>query len=118
MVNLSASSITSGLLIDSERIYTEVTNSILEAHGKGPLPVEIKAQLMGTTSRKSETNLRTTRTTCITLGVVANVGIEGITSLGGNRYDTPRVIRKVKRTSGTPPTTNDGLNVGKALANS
>ena len=36
-----------GLLIDSERIYTEVTNKFLALHGKGPLPAEIKAQLMG-----------------------------------------------------------------------
>lgn len=36
-----------GLLIDSERIYTEVTNKFLASHGKGPLPAEVKAQLMG-----------------------------------------------------------------------
>lgn len=36
-----------GLLIDSERIYTEATNTFLASHGKGPLPTEIKAQLMG-----------------------------------------------------------------------
>ena len=36
-----------GLLIDSERIYTEVTNRWLASYGKGPLPAEIKAQLMG-----------------------------------------------------------------------
>ena len=39
-----------GLLIDSERIYTEVTNTFLASHGKGPLPAEIKAQLMGNNS--------------------------------------------------------------------
>jgi len=37
-----------GLLIDSERIYTEVTNIFLAQHGKGPLPLDIKVQLMGT----------------------------------------------------------------------
>jgi len=36
-----------GLLIDSERIYTEVTNRWLATYGKGPLPADIKAQLMG-----------------------------------------------------------------------
>jgi beta-phosphoglucomutase-like phosphatase (HAD superfamily) len=36
-----------GLLIDSERIYTAVTNEILAEHGKGPLPMEIKLQMMG-----------------------------------------------------------------------
>jgi beta-phosphoglucomutase-like phosphatase (HAD superfamily) len=36
-----------GLLIDSERIYTEATNVFLASFGKGPLPPEIKAQLMG-----------------------------------------------------------------------
>ena len=36
-----------GLLIDSERVYTEVTNVFLSSYGKGPLPAEIKAQLMG-----------------------------------------------------------------------
>ena len=39
-----------GLLIDSERIYTEATNAFLASHGKGPLPAEIKAQLMGKNS--------------------------------------------------------------------
>jgi beta-phosphoglucomutase-like phosphatase (HAD superfamily) len=39
--------LSSGLLIDSERIYTEVTNRWLASYGKGPLPAEIKAQLMG-----------------------------------------------------------------------
>lgn len=36
-----------GLLIDSERVYTESTNVFLASYGKGPLPLEIKAQLMG-----------------------------------------------------------------------
>lgn len=36
-----------GLLINSEEIYTEVTNQILEEHGKGKLPWEIKIQLQG-----------------------------------------------------------------------
>lgn len=36
-----------GLLINSEDIYTEVTNQILEEHGKGKLPWEIKIQLQG-----------------------------------------------------------------------
>jgi beta-phosphoglucomutase-like phosphatase (HAD superfamily) len=39
-----------GLLIDSERIYTEATNAFLASYGKGPLPAEIKAQLMGNNS--------------------------------------------------------------------
>jgi pseudouridine-5'-monophosphatase len=40
--------LTTGLLIDSERIYTEVTNTILAEHGKGPLTAEVKAKIMGT----------------------------------------------------------------------
>jgi pseudouridine-5'-monophosphatase len=36
-----------GLLIDSEDIYTEVTNTILARHGKPSLPWSIKAQLQG-----------------------------------------------------------------------
>src|ERR1700694_6350854 len=47
MVDLPSSLIT-GLLIDSERIYTQVANTFLASHGTGPLPAEIKAQLMGT----------------------------------------------------------------------
>lgn len=35
-----------GLLIDSERVYTEVANSFLEPYGKGPITAEIKTQLM------------------------------------------------------------------------
>jgi pseudouridine 5'-phosphatase len=41
------SKLRTGLLIDSERIYTEVTNAFLASHGKDPLPAEIKAKLMG-----------------------------------------------------------------------
>ncbi|PYH96622.1 HAD superfamily hydrolase [Aspergillus ellipticus CBS 707.79] len=36
-----------GLLIDSEDIYTTITNTILEEFGKPPLPWSIKAQLQG-----------------------------------------------------------------------
>lgn len=36
-----------GLLINSEEIYTEVTNQVLAEHGKGKLPWEIKVQLQG-----------------------------------------------------------------------
>ncbi len=36
-----------GLLIDSERIYTEVTNEVLHTYGKGSLPWSIKAKLQG-----------------------------------------------------------------------
>ncbi|KAK9474752.1 HAD-like domain-containing protein [Dipodascopsis tothii] len=36
-----------GLLINTEQVYTEVTNTILERHGKGRLPWEIKATLQG-----------------------------------------------------------------------
>ncbi|KAJ4407603.1 hypothetical protein N0V91_003872 [Didymella pomorum] len=36
-----------GLLIDSEDIYTEVTNTILKRYGKPNLPWSIKAQLQG-----------------------------------------------------------------------
>lgn len=36
-----------GLLIDSEDIYTEVTNTILHRYGKPDLPWSIKAQLQG-----------------------------------------------------------------------
>lgn len=36
-----------GLLINSEEIYTEVTNSILADHGKPSLPWHIKADLQG-----------------------------------------------------------------------
>ena len=43
-----------GLLIDSERIYTEVTNNFLALHGKGPLPMEVKVQLMGTERKRRD----------------------------------------------------------------
>lgn len=36
-----------GLLINSEEIYTEVTNQILAEHGKGQLPWEVKIELQG-----------------------------------------------------------------------
>ncbi|MCJ1408250.1 hypothetical protein MMC19_002324 [Ptychographa xylographoides] len=36
-----------GLLIDSEDIYSHVTNTILKAHSRPPLPWHIKAQLQG-----------------------------------------------------------------------
>lgn len=36
-----------GLLINSEDIYTQVTNQILAEHGKGPLPWEVKVELQG-----------------------------------------------------------------------
>jgi pseudouridine-5'-monophosphatase len=36
-----------GLLIDSEEVYSEVTNIILREHGKPDLPWDIKAQLQG-----------------------------------------------------------------------
>lgn len=36
-----------GLLINSEDIYTEVTNEILSEHGKGPLPWSVKIKLQG-----------------------------------------------------------------------
>ncbi|KAK9368717.1 HAD-like domain-containing protein [Lipomyces kononenkoae] len=36
-----------GLLINSEEIYTEVTNSVLKDHGKPMLPWSIKADLQG-----------------------------------------------------------------------
>lgn len=36
-----------GLLIDSEDIYSAITNQILQEHGKPLLPWSIKAQLQG-----------------------------------------------------------------------
>ena len=36
-----------GLLIDSEDIYTKVTNTILREYGKPNLPWNVKAQLQG-----------------------------------------------------------------------
>ncbi|ANB12118.1 hypothetical protein AWJ20_356 [Sugiyamaella lignohabitans] len=36
-----------GLLINSEDIYTEITNEILHEHGKPSLPWEVKVQLQG-----------------------------------------------------------------------
>lgn len=36
-----------GLLINTEDIYTEVTNELLEEHGKGPLSWDVKIQLQG-----------------------------------------------------------------------
>lgn len=36
-----------GLLIDSEDIYTRVTNEVLAEYGKPNLPWNIKAQLQG-----------------------------------------------------------------------
>ncbi|KAF5096805.1 hypothetical protein D0Z00_002651 [Geotrichum galactomycetum] len=36
-----------GLLINSEEIYTQVTNEILAEHGRGELPWEIKIELQG-----------------------------------------------------------------------
>jgi beta-phosphoglucomutase-like phosphatase (HAD superfamily) len=56
MVISLISKLTTGLLIDSERIYTEVTNAFLASHGKDPLPAEIKAQLMGNKSSFKSNN--------------------------------------------------------------
>jgi pseudouridine-5'-monophosphatase len=67
-----------GLLIDSERVYTQVTNSILASYGKGPLPAEIKAQLMGMVLIKP-TNLRTSWATCINILCDIDVGNKGVT---------------------------------------
>ncbi|EPX74733.1 haloacid dehalogenase-like hydrolase [Schizosaccharomyces octosporus yFS286] len=36
-----------GLLVDSETVYTKTTNFMLERYNKGPLPLTIKAQMMG-----------------------------------------------------------------------
>ena len=36
-----------GLLIDSEDVYTLVTNAVLKECGRAPLPWHIKAQLQG-----------------------------------------------------------------------
>lgn len=36
-----------GLLIDSEDVYTEATNTILHEHGKPSLPWSVKARLQG-----------------------------------------------------------------------
>ncbi|EKG19557.1 Haloacid dehalogenase-like hydrolase [Macrophomina phaseolina MS6] len=36
-----------GLLLDTEDIYTDVTNTLLRRHGRPPLPWSIKAQLQG-----------------------------------------------------------------------
>lgn len=36
-----------GLLVDSETIYTKTTNLILDRYGKDPLPISVKAQMMG-----------------------------------------------------------------------
>lgn len=36
-----------GLLINSEEIYTEVTNQILAEHGRENLPWEVKIELQG-----------------------------------------------------------------------
>lgn len=36
-----------GLLINTEDIYTEVTNELLAEHGKGELTWEVKIQLQG-----------------------------------------------------------------------
>ena len=51
-------SLTSGLLIDSERIYTEVTNEFLAQYGKGPMTPEVKVSLMGSACFGQEANLR------------------------------------------------------------
>jgi hypothetical protein len=67
-----------GLLIDSERVYTQVTNSILASYGKGPLPAEIKAQLMGMVLN-IPTNLRTAWATRTNIMCDIDVGNKGIT---------------------------------------
>lgn len=46
-VFISNFSLILGLLIDSEGVYTRVTNEFLAQHGKGPLTAEVKASLMG-----------------------------------------------------------------------
>jgi pseudouridine-5'-monophosphatase len=46
-VYLTALSDELGLLIDSERIYSQVTNEVLARYGKGPITPEVKASLMG-----------------------------------------------------------------------
>jgi beta-phosphoglucomutase-like phosphatase (HAD superfamily) len=67
-----------GLLIDSERIYTQVTNSILASHGKGPVPAEIKARLMGT-AINYVSNVRTPWTTRMAILCDIDVGGKGLT---------------------------------------
>ncbi|EPY50853.1 haloacid dehalogenase-like hydrolase [Schizosaccharomyces cryophilus OY26] len=42
-----------GLLVDSETILTKTTNHLLERYGKGPLPLSIKAQMMGRPGEKA-----------------------------------------------------------------
>jgi len=51
-------SLTPGLLIDSERVYTQVTNEFLAQYGKGPITPEVKASLMGSACLGHEANLR------------------------------------------------------------
>ncbi|ODV92566.1 hypothetical protein CANCADRAFT_30691 [Tortispora caseinolytica NRRL Y-17796] len=36
-----------GLLIDSEEVYTRVSNELLAKHGRPPMPFEVKAKLQG-----------------------------------------------------------------------
>lgn len=43
-----------GLLVDSETIYTKTTNLILDRYGKDPLPISVKAQMMGMLYKASE----------------------------------------------------------------
>ena len=76
-----------GLLIDSERIYTEVTNTFLASYGKGPLPAEIKAQLMGIFFIIWKLTRRSVWSTCSTSVYLAELGFPSPSRMGSNRLD-------------------------------
>ncbi|CAA18995.1 pseudouridine-5'-phosphatase [Schizosaccharomyces pombe] len=42
-----------GLLVDTESIYTKSTNIILKRYNKGPFSMEVKAKMMGRTSKEA-----------------------------------------------------------------
>ena len=54
-----------GLLIDSERVYTQSTNEFLAKYGKGPMTPEVKASVMGGACSGQEANLRPPWAQCI-----------------------------------------------------
>ena len=77
-VCLVTSLVIEGLLIDSERVYTQVLNSVLAAHGKGPMTAEVKANMMGSTVTVL-TNTRATWNTRIFNLYDSDVGDKGCT---------------------------------------
>jgi beta-phosphoglucomutase-like phosphatase (HAD superfamily) len=74
-----------GLLIDSEDLYTDITNQVLHSFGKPSLPWSIKAQLQGRPQPEVRFNLLTTlqHLTCPTPTETQETGQSDLTEFSG-----------------------------------